>query len=264
MFLFLSKLLPLFVYPLGLSCILLLVALGLAWKQSRWFPVPIAIAFLLLVVASHPRLSDLLVRSLEWRYVPTQEIPDADAIVVLGGCIKPATYPRPMIDITEKGDRILYAAKLYHDGKAPVILVTGGRIQWGYKQLPPESEDMATLLHLLDVPDSDILQETRSLNTYQNAIYSKKILQRENLKRIILVTSALHMPRSYMIFQKQGIEAIPAPTDFLTTRSLDASPQPSLKTFLLNLIPDVAILSSTTEAMKEYIGIVVYWLRGWL
>ncbi|NEO27889.1 MAG: YdcF family protein [Kamptonema sp. SIO4C4] len=264
MFLFLSKLLPLFVYPLGLSCILLLVALFLAWKQSRWLPVPIAIAFLLLVVGSHPRLNDFLVRSLEWRHVPTQELPQADAIVVLGGCIKPATNPRPMVDITEKGDRLLYASKLYHDGKAPLILVVGGRIQWGYEELPPESEDMATLLQLLNVPSSDILQETKSLNTYQNAIYAKKILQRENLQRIILVTSALHMPRAYMIFQKQGIDAIPAPTDFLTTRRLNVTSSFSLKSFLLNLVPDVANLASSTEAMKEYIGIVVYWLRGWL
>ncbi|MEA5471619.1 YdcF family protein [Spirulina sp. 06S082] len=263
MFLFLSKFLPLFFYPLGLSCVLLGVSFVLSWQRSRWTPLPIAVAFLLIITTSHPSVNAFLIHSLEGRHIPSKELPQADAIVVLGGCIKPATPPRPMVDITEGGDRLLYAAQLYKQGKAPLIIVAGGRIGWGEK-FPPESADMAQLLEFLGVPRSAIIEETESLNTYQNAVNVKKILEKEKLDRILLVTSAMHMARSYLIFKHQNIDFIPAPTDFYTTENLNIKTDFNLWVFLLSLIPSIEGMSNTTQALREYIGIVVYWLRGWL
>jgi uncharacterized SAM-binding protein YcdF (DUF218 family) len=72
------------------------------------------------------------------------------------------------------------------------------------------------------------------------------------------------MPRSLLIFKRQGIAAIPAPTDFLVTdnelQQLQASPQSTL----LNLLPDADRLQQFTRALKEYVGLIVYRLRGWL
>ena len=72
------------------------------------------------------------------------------------------------------------------------------------------------------------------------------------------------MPRSLLIFQKQSIDVIPAPTDFLVSdgelQELTISP----KSAILNLIPDTNNIDQFTSALKEYIGIVVYRLRGWL
>ncbi|MBP0020890.1 MAG: YdcF family protein [Cyanobacteria bacterium SBLK] len=263
MFLFLSKFLPLFFYPLGLSCILLIISFVLAWRRSRWTPLPIALACALLIVASHPRVNIFLIRSLESQHIPSEELPQADAIVVLGGCIKPDSPPRPMVDLTEGSDRLLYAVQLYRQQKAPLIIVSGGRIGWG-KKFRPESADMARFLEFMGVPRSAIMEESESLNTYQNAVNVKQILQKEKIDRILLVTSAMHMARSYLIFKHQNINFVPAPTDFLTTDNLKVKSSFNLRVFLLSLIPSVDRLGNTTQALKEYIGIVVYWLRGWL
>ena len=72
MFLFLSKLLPLFIYPLGLSCILLVVALVMLWKKPRFAAIPIASALVILLVTSNNWVALSLMRSLEWQNTPNQ------------------------------------------------------------------------------------------------------------------------------------------------------------------------------------------------
>ncbi len=263
MFLFLSKLLPVFVYPVGLACVMAIAALILWWLKSRWTPLPIAIALAVLLIASSAIFNDAIIRSLEWRHIPDGEPPTAEAIVLLGGCTKSQQAPRPMVDVTEGGDRVLYAAKLYRDGKAPLIIAAGGRVGW-LGGGAPEAEDMAQLLQFLNVPSADILQEPNSLNTYQNAVNVKRLLRDRQLERVLLVTSAMHMPRALRVFQQQGIDAIPAPTDFLTTARDPNAPPPSLEAVLLELLPDTGRLATTTLALKEYLGFAIYRLRGWV
>lgn len=264
MFLFLSKLLPIFLYPLGLSCLLLLLAFVLLWRRPRLAAIPIGLALVLLLVSSSAWVSNWLVRSLEYQHLPQANIPKADAIVVLGGATHPATPPRPWVEVTEEGDRILYAAKLFREGKAPRIILSGGRIDWEGKNNTPEAADMAELIKTMGVPETAIIQEPTSRNTRENAVNSKKIMDAQGIRTILLVTSALHMPRSLRIFQKLGIDAIPASTDFLSSdreiQELHNTPQG----ITLNSLPDAERLRNTTRALKEYIGIGIYWLRGWL
>ncbi|HEY9618609.1 MAG TPA: YdcF family protein, partial [Microcoleaceae cyanobacterium] len=225
--------------------------------------IPIFIALAVLLISSNGWVSNGLVRSLEYQHLPSGELPKADAIVVLGGGTKPAFPPRPWIDLSEEGDRVVYGAKLYREGKAPRIILAGGRIDW-WGGGPPESADMAEIVEAMGVPKSAILQDPDSLTTYENAVNVKKIMDSQGIRRILLVTSAMHMPRSLLIFQKQGIDAIPAPVDFLTTdRELQAM-QNSLQSIALNLVPEADRLKETTRALKEYLGIVIYRLRGWL
>jgi uncharacterized SAM-binding protein YcdF (DUF218 family) len=263
MFLFLSKLLPLFLYPLGLTCVLLVVALVMLWRRSRWVPVPIALALIVLLLGSNAWVANGLVRSLEWQQIPKVELPKADAIVVLGGSTKSAFPPRPSVDLSEEGDRVLYGAQLYREGKAPVVIASGGRIAWRGGG-PSESADMAEILKTLGVPASAILQDPTSLNTYQNAVNVRQIMKQRGIRRVLLVTSAMHMPRSLGIFQRQGIEAIPAPTDFLITEQEIEEPNTTPEATILSLLPDADRLRNTTRALKEYLGMVIYRLRGWL
>ena len=72
------------------------------------------------------------------------------------------------------------------------------------------------------------------------------------------------MPRSLRIFQHQGIDAIPAPTDFWVTEAEVQAPNRSFQSVVLNLLPDVNNLARTTQALREYIGLGVYRLQGWL
>jgi uncharacterized SAM-binding protein YcdF (DUF218 family) len=268
MFVFLSKLLPLLVYPLGLGCILLAAAL-IFRKRARLQTALLISVLLVLFLGGNRWIAISLARSLEWRYLPQQSIPTADVIVLLGGSTEPAYPPRSQVEVNSAADRVLYAAALYHAGKAPAILLSGGSIAWQDGDAPEEggspAADMAELLGRLGVPQEALWLETRSLNTYENALYSREILQEHAIERILLVTSALHMPRSVALFEKQGIEVIPAPADFtVTQQGWDNLFSGSLETRFISLLPNASSLSLTTNVLKEYIGILVYRLRGWL
>jgi uncharacterized SAM-binding protein YcdF (DUF218 family) len=263
MFLFLSKLLPLFFYPLGLACLLMVVALVMWWRRSRWVPIPLSLALMVLLLASNSWIANSLVKSLEWQQIPAKGLPSADAIVILGGATKSTFPPRPGVDLSEQGDRVLYGAQLYREGKAPVVIASGGRIFWRGGG-PSESADIAKILKTMGVPASAILQDPTSLNTYENAVNVKKIIKEQGIRRVLLVTSAMHMPRSLRIFQRQGIEAIPAPTDFLVSQQELEEPNSSPQATVLSLVPDADRLEMTTRALKEYVGSLVYRLRGWL
>jgi uncharacterized SAM-binding protein YcdF (DUF218 family) len=222
-----------------------------------------AIALLVLLIGSNAWVSTNLVKSLEWRHLPPEPMPTADAIVVLGGSTRPADYPRPWVDLLQSGDRILHGAQLYNAGKAPKLILSGGRIEWKGGG-PSESEDMAQVAIAMGVPRTDILQEPTSLNTYQNAVNVRTIVEREGFETILLVTSAMHMPRALAIFQKQGMNAIAAPTDFIVSERSLKELQGTGQGFLLNLLPNAANLHELSLAIKEYIGFIVYRLRGWL
>jgi uncharacterized SAM-binding protein YcdF (DUF218 family) len=222
-------------------------------------------ALLILYIGSNRWVSYALARSLEWRYLPLSPVPQADAIVVLGGGTESEQYPRPAVEVNSAGDRVLYAAKLFKEGKAPIILLSGGNITWlGGRSMTPAAE-MAEILGLLDVPKASIWQQPRSQNTYEDALYSSQMLKEKGITQVLLVTSAMHMPRSVALFEHQGIDVIPAPTDYTITREgLENLASLDPQTFLVNLVPNTSSLSLTTNVLKEYIGLFIYKLRGWL
>ncbi|MCP5003506.1 MAG: YdcF family protein, partial [Planctomycetes bacterium] len=107
----------------------------------------------------------------------------------------------------------------------------------------------------LGVPDGGIIAETESRNTRENAIYTKQILDRIGAQRIILVTSAFHMPRAYALFKKIGVDAVPVASDF-TIKPMPYDP--------FSFIPNVGDLENSSLAIKEYVGIAVFWIKGWI
>lgn len=191
------------------------------------------------------------------------ELPNAEAIVVLGGATYPDVPPRPTVELNEAGDRLLYAAHLYQQNKAPLIVVSGGTIDWQGSS-SAESTGMATILKQIGVPSEAIIEEPFSRNTYENAVNVKKIITNRGIRQVLLVTSAMHMPRSLLIFKRQEIAAIAAPTDFSVSdyelQQLSNTPESQL----LGLLPNADKLDLFTRALKEYIGLVVYRLLGWL
>lgn len=272
MFLFLSKLLPLLVYPLGLACLLMLLALLCLFQQSRkknylFVQGCLIVALLILWLSSTPFSSRFILGSLERQFqdfTAIDTLPNADAIVVLGGATVGVAPPRLYPEVMDGGDRLIQAVRLYRLGKAPKLLLSGGRIQWQASAVPvvSEAEDMKILLELFGIPNTALILEPDSLNTYQNAINSQRLFAKNQIKRILLVTSAFHMPRSLAIFQKLGIDAIPAPTDFRTI-ALPEDQTESLQQWLLNLLPSADNLNNTSVGLKEYIGLWVYRWRGW-
>jgi uncharacterized SAM-binding protein YcdF (DUF218 family) len=264
MFVYLSKLLPLFIYPLGLVTVLLIAALALG-KKRAWRRTLLIAALVLLFLGSNRWVSFALARGLEWRYLPQEVAPQAEVIVLLGGGTEPNDYPRPMAEVNGAGDRVLYAARLYHDGAAPVILVSGGNLNFSSARGSTPSDDMLDILTLTGVPQDAIWRQDRSQNTHDDAVFSAEMLKEKEITEVILVTSAMHMPRAKALFEKQGIEVIPAPVDYtITEQNWQSVFRPSLGEFLINLLPNESALGLTTTVLKEYLGMLVYSLRGWI
>lgn len=185
----------------------------------------------------------------------------ADCILVLGGGTWPKFPPRNTVEVSEAGDRLLYAAHLYRRGLAPVILCTSG-IATGGIALQPGADVMAEFLADMGVPTNAILRETASRNTREHAVNLESMLKEQGFSRILLVTSALHMPRSMGVFKKNcpTIELVPAPTDY---RAPDSLPMPWYR-HVAGLIPTPGNLAAFSEISHEYLGMLWYKLRGWM
>jgi uncharacterized SAM-binding protein YcdF (DUF218 family) len=172
----------------------------------------------------------------------------AQAIVILGGgrSRNAPEYggrdiPRPTVLA-----RLRYGAKLHRETDLP-ILVTGGMPDGASE---PEAELMARVLQD-DFAITVKWQEQASDNTAQNAQFSAKQLRQAGIQRILLVTDAMHMTRSRIIFMHNGLQVVPAPTTF-------SSREPVAP---IDFVPKAHWLEVTAYAMHEWIGIAWYGLR---
>lgn len=245
------------IYPTSLCMILLIASVILRrWKRTSLACLLTGLGILL--IGGNGWLIGALTRDLEWRYLPPNPVPQADAILVLSGGIHPPLYPRPTIELGEAGDRLIYGAQLFKEGKAPRIVCTGG----AWTTYRPVSEVMQEFLCSMGVPKESIMIETASGNTREHARNLYPMLREKEMNRILLVTSAMHMPRSMGVFQKlcPGIEFIPAPTDFRVTEPI---PRPWYYR-LYGFIPTPKHLLDFSEVAHEYLGMVYYRLRGWI
>lgn len=114
---------------------------------------------------------------------------------------------------------------------------------------------MRDLLILMGVPLSAMQLERQARNTRENALYTGEMLRERGVRRILLVTSALHMRRAVPLFEDQGLEVFAAPTDY--QRLVDNSLVPGW-------LPGVGNLARSSEALHELVGFWFYRWRGWL
>jgi uncharacterized SAM-binding protein YcdF (DUF218 family) len=250
----LSKTLPYLVYPLSITLLLILAALVLPRRRV----LLLLMGFLILGASSFPPVARSIYGSLEARYPPVEigKLPNADAIVLLGGALRLPVPPRQDFELTEGSSRVRYAAKLFQAGKAKRLVLSGGNVFEQRRGIQGEAHYMRAFLAELGVPGDVILLEDRSRTTWENAVETRRILERQGLKRVLLVTSAAHMPRALGSFRAAGVDAIPAPTDY----RVDERDQP----LVLKLLPSADALDKTTEGLREYLGQAVYRLRGWM
>ncbi len=240
----------------ALSALLVLLLLWLLTRRGAFLVAMVVVMGLLWLLAT-PWVSRNLQSLIESQAgeVSAEALPRADAIVVLGGTLAPPASPGGDANLSAAADRLVYAAKLFKLGKSPIILLSGGNPA-GAGTMDAESVHAAALLRDWGIPADAILTETESVNTYENAVYTKLMLDQYNLKSVLLVTSALHMPRALATFESAGIQAIPAATDF----EASAPAASGMEAW----IADPAALEGTTRALKEYVGQLVYRQRGWI
>lgn len=222
------------------------------WLQRRRWALALACTgWGLLWVASLPIVAQAIAAPLEDQYpaLTVQATPSADAILVLGGALSGAKPPkRPTFNLGPAAGRVWHAAELYRAGKARWVVVAGGN-QPGQDGEQVEAEAIVQMLGTLGVPRQAIRMEGASRNTRENAANSLQLVRGVGAKRVLLVTSAIHMPRALKTFRKawagSGVELVPATTDV----------EPATPRFLLKLwIPDASALAFVTRIIKEYAG----------
>lgn len=251
--------------PLGTSLLAAIVGLMLVgFSRRKWLQtlgkLLQVFAVLWLWVWSLPAVSFALIAHLESSY-PAKDLidtPQAQAIVVLGGAIAPPmppSYPYP--NLNNRADRIWQGARLYHAGKAPIVVLSGAFDP----EISPLSEADAMVIFIKDlgVPPSALLLEGESLTTSENAQLVSRLLNPRlkagsgggngGTERILLVTSAIHMYRAKTLFEKEGFVVEPVAIDH------EAVFKPSgIKAW----VPDADALAGSAKAIKEAVGRLIY------
>lgn len=243
------------IIPLNLAVTLLVAAVLLfivRWRKAAALLTAFALAWVGFwsVPVSALWLGGLLEQ--RYPYQPPAALPIAQAIVVLGGNTLGGrrNWFEPYNNKTAilRTDR---ASRLYDAGRAPLIIVSGAALDGGRS----EATVMASALERAGVPAGAIIREDHSLTTHQNAFYTARILRERGIQHFLVVTSALHMPRAMASFQGQGLDPTPA-----------ASPPqivvPDVPGFS-RWLPDLRTLNASRSIIKEYLGMLVYWTRGW-
>lgn len=245
----LTKLISALVYPLGLVVILGL--LGVVFGAFGWRKLARTFKFssvLILLLASNPMIARSLVASLEQQYPqqPVEAMEKHDAILVLGGGLRIPLPPAQQVQIGSGSDRYWHAVQLFRAGLAEKIIISGGNVfnQVGYQG---EAYYAADLLQQWGVPGSAIVIETTSRNTRQNFRNTANYLHEREINSVLLVTSAVHMPRAYQLFRLLPGKVTPAAADVLVREYY--------KPAIFDWIPSASALSLSSVAAHEYYGI---------
>jgi len=198
----------------------MLLAGGTVLLWTRWRRagrgVVTAVTLILATVAVFP-LGLLMISPLEDRFPVVHELEGpVHGIIVLGGAVQQrVTRYRGQPALTDGAERMTETVALARRFPAARLVFTGGS---GLLFDPDLKEvDTARLFFArMGIPLERIQFEAESRNTHENAMYTLRLAQPKPGERWVLVTSAMHMPRSVGVFRKAGLEPIPYPVDFQT------------------------------------------------
>jgi len=239
---YLHKILPALASPLGLC--LLLVIVGLLLNARRW----VLRGTLILMVCALPATSNVLWRQLERGHALQDpgDAPTAEAIVVLSGMLRAVPSGDGFAyEWSEAADRYFAGVDLALAMKAPKLIFTRGAQPWSAGA--PEGEVLFERARRDLVPEGMLALTPPVENTAQEAQAVAEML--ENGRKIILVTSAFHMPRAQALFQDAGLDVTPWPVDFRASAN---------KVTPMDFIPSAGGLSGTSAALREFLGRAYY------
>ena len=241
---YINKIIGAFLNPLGIGLLLMLFAIVLArLKRCRLSCVCGILSIAWLWFWSTGFAGRMIGLSLERDFPPqlAEAMPQADAIVVLGGGVGLNTNVCPYAKLFLSADRAWHGARLYKAGKAPKVFVT--------------CEADALFMVDLGVPRMSITVGNSARNTEEEA----KLFASRGIMSILLVTSAWHMRRAKLMYERYatGVEVIPAATDYVNL-TMFAKPL-EFKDF----VPDPVMIGQNAYMFKEWIAYWGYkWLRG--
>lgn len=255
MFYFVSKIVWFFLTPS--NALVTLVLLGLFLMRTKRAALGgrlAAVGGVGLLVAGISPLGNALILPLEERFPTYSDTGEPIAgFVVLGGTYDTeVTNERGQLALNETGERIVALGDLARRFPAARIIYAGGGSEFT-PDTTPEAMLVQNTIAAVGVDPARIAYDRQSLNTYQNAVYAKKIARPQAGERWLVVTSAFHMPRTMGVFRKAGFEVIPFPVDFRT-----AGDQALLRPFAF--VGEG--LRRTDIATKEWVGLLSYYLSG--
>ena len=256
MFFLLSKLLQFLIKPI----VWVLILLAYAWlgRRPQWKRRTLLTAIGLLFVLSNQAFFNLVIRAWEPDLLTADQIAEPyDIGILLGGFSSPNIVPgADRHNLNDRANRFVNALELYRTGKVRKLLITGGNgslMQEG----PLEAPEARKFLLRLGIPEPDILIESESRNTHENALFTKRLLEEHHPgARCLLLTSAWHMRRAHACFEKAGLATTPFPVDYLSER-WQLSPDKLL-------VPSGRILALWELVVKEWVGYMAYGVRGYL
>lgn len=228
----------------------ILVGLALTWTR-RWRAgrrIAMAGALLSFAVAIIP-VGDWLLAPLEERFPPPREMPArVDGIIVLGGAINAdQTAKHDIPSLNQHAERMTSFVKLARLYPSAKLVFTAGSASI-FTDRPKEADGAKMLFTDLGLDASKIMFERESRNTYENAIFSKRLVSPQPGEIWVLITSASHMPRSVGIFRRAGWPVIPYPVAYKAGKPYD-----------LTL---AGHFSEIDLALHEWVGLASYWLLG--
>ncbi len=254
MFFALSKILFYLVMPATWIAASLLYAV--CTKNPRRKKAALYASLFLFLFFGNLAIVNIAMRSWEPAPVKISELPDYELGIVLSGVVNLDMEPRDRVYFSKGADRVLHTVQLYKLGKLKKILITGGTGKLLGEKIS-ETPELKKIFLLCGVPDSVLILETESRNTYENAIFSKHVIDSLNLTgKKLLITSAFHMPRSKGCFDKAGIVTDIFPVDFNASQSTDWTPD-------VWLIPSEKAFINWYVLIREWLGSAMYRLAGY-
>ena len=242
---YLHKILPLLFMPISIT--ILLVLLGIFRKKLAF----LWSAVVFLYLCAMPFVAD---RFFGWvensgTRVSASVLKEADAIVVLSGMIHTVPGRDSLFAEWNDPDRFFAGIECYKQKKAPLLIFTRGQFPWSEGE--PEGETLAREAISMGVPSQAVLLTEAVENTADEAKAVEKLLKR-NQQRIILVTSAFHMPRSKQLFEENGFLVQPYSVDY----KVDAD-----RSTVLDFLPTAEALRKTEWGIRELLGRLFYLVR---
>lgn len=240
---FLHKILPLFVMPIMIYLIIIILGTKKEYKNF------IYISSLIFYIISTPIFSNLIMKKVEGEYFyrSINEIEEADAIVILSGIMRINEFEDDYIVEWGDIDRFFKGIRLYDLKKSNLIVFTGGNNPYNKTKIS-EGKILEKFALKYGVKKEDIEITKDVLNTSDEAQAVFDLLG--NNKTIILVTSAFHMKRAKLLFERQGINVIPYKVDYKTP--------PEIEFNFIDFLPSSEGLRKTEIAFREIIGRLYY------
>ena len=225
---YLHKILPLITAPLAIVVFFLVI--GTVKKK----PVFSAFGLLVLLVFSNPIFADWAIKQAEKPFVPIKiaALYKSDFVVVLSGDVA----------------RFENGLNIFEKGKADKIIVTAGKTPWE-KKIDSDGHQYIKIAAQRGIRSEKILITDVVHNTEQEVMEIRKMIPVDS--KLTVVTSAVHMPRAKMLFEKSGFKITPFPIKFYLCNKITP----------MSFIPSALALHRSSKIYREFQGRFYYWLK---